>query len=52
MEMLVKAEQPTNADLPIVVTELGMEMLFKPEQYEYLHLIVTQIFACKTVEKC
>ena len=45
-----KFEQP-NAVFPMTLTEVGISMLFRPLQPEYLQLIVYQFVLIKTVEK-
>ena len=48
--MLVKPEQPSNAQRPILVTELGMSMFVKLEQSKYLQPVITQYFASNKSE--
>ena len=40
----IRLEQPSNAEIPIFVTELGMTMFVRPEQPEYLQPVITQYF--------
>ena len=47
----ISLEQPEKAELPILVTLLGMVMEVRSEQPEYLQLVVYQFVSIKTVEK-
>ena len=42
--MLARLEQPANAPSPMLVTELGMAMLVRLEQPEYLQVVLYQLF--------
>lgn len=51
MSILVNDVHPAKALLPISSTLLGISMIFKDEQPEYLQLTVYQFVLFKTVEK-
>lgn len=46
-----RPEQPSNALFPMLVTELGMLTEVRPEQSQYLQLVVCQCILVRMVEK-